>query len=351
MKQTAGKQKVAQSAMPVRYQGLGSGTQGVALVSPVYGVAAVDSQLVQRMASGQPENRTGLPDRLKAGVEQLSGLAMDDVRVHYNSTKPAQLQALAYTQGTEIHVGPGQERYLPHEAWHVVQQAQGRVKPTMQLKGRVSVNDNVRLEHEANKMGVKAISNTDLNQVPRVQPTTQFQRATSLGRLQVQSMPAVLQRVQEKGTIKSHRSIPVGTQVGILKDNGKMYQVEYDNQKYWVEKHQVTLISLGSGNQGSSSKKEGIGDARLDQNSVTAMPNTKHFLTSTAAPTKRNLEKQQQPGRKEVQHIDVSRETNQAESKKQDQPAPLNKTVSQASGSGNKKTLEVLDTLTFNPPR
>src|SRR4051812_16037693 len=46
------------------------------------------------------ENGTGLPDNLKAGVEALSGYSMDDVRVHYNSDKPAQLNALAYAQGT-----------------------------------------------------------------------------------------------------------------------------------------------------------------------------------------------------------------------------------------------------------
>jgi hypothetical protein len=73
---------------------------------------------------------------------------MDDVRVHYNSAKPAQLQALAYTQGTDIHVAPGQEKHLPHEAWHVVQQKQGRVQPTMQLQG-VNINDNEGLEKEA----------------------------------------------------------------------------------------------------------------------------------------------------------------------------------------------------------
>ena len=80
------------------------------------------------------ENNTGMPDNLKAGVESLSGIDMSDVRVHYNSSKPAEVGALAYTQGTNIHVAPGQEKHLPHEAWHVVQQAQGRVKPTMQLK-------------------------------------------------------------------------------------------------------------------------------------------------------------------------------------------------------------------------
>ncbi len=105
-----------------------------------------------------PENKTGLPDNLKAGVENLSGYSLDDVRVHYNSPKPAQLEALAYTQGTEIHVAPGQEKHLPHEAWHVVQQMQGRVKPTMQMKGK-QINDDEGLEMEADVMKEKLVAN------------------------------------------------------------------------------------------------------------------------------------------------------------------------------------------------
>jgi hypothetical protein len=96
------------------------------------------------------ENKTGLPDKLKAGVEALSGYRLDDVRVHYNSDKPIQLNALAYAQGTDIHIGPGQEKHLPHEAWHVVQQKQGRVRATININGDVSVNNNKELEREAN---------------------------------------------------------------------------------------------------------------------------------------------------------------------------------------------------------
>ncbi len=103
-----------------------------------------------------PSNKTGMPDHLKSGLENLSGMDISGVRVHYNSSKPAQLNALAYTQGQEIHVAPGQERHLPHEAWHVVQQVQGRVKPTMQLKNGVPMNDDEGLEHEADVMGERA---------------------------------------------------------------------------------------------------------------------------------------------------------------------------------------------------
>jgi hypothetical protein len=103
------------------------------------------------------ENNTGLPDNLKTGMENLSGISLDDVKVHRDSDKPAQLQAHAYAQGTDIHLGAGQEKHLPHEAWHVVQQKQGRVKPTMQMKGKVNVNDDAGLEKEADMMGAKAL--------------------------------------------------------------------------------------------------------------------------------------------------------------------------------------------------
>jgi len=102
-------------------------------------------------------NKTGLPDNVKSGVEQLSGVSLSDVKVHYNSPKPAQLQAHAYAQGTDIHVASGQEKHVPHEAWHVVQQKQGRVQATKQMKGEVPVNDDAGLENEADVMGAKAV--------------------------------------------------------------------------------------------------------------------------------------------------------------------------------------------------
>ncbi|WP_234030547.1 DUF4157 domain-containing protein [Undibacterium sp. 14-3-2] len=111
----------------------------------------------QEQVAARPNN-TGLPNQLKSGIESLSGMSMDHVKVHYNSSQPAQLNALAYAQGSDIHVAPGQEQHLPHEAWHVVQQAQGRVKPTMQMKDGVPVNDDVGLETEADVMGAKAAS-------------------------------------------------------------------------------------------------------------------------------------------------------------------------------------------------
>lgn len=115
-----------------------------------------DQEPPQSQVQIQKANNTGLPSQLKAGVESLSGMSFDHVKVHYNSAKPAQLNAHAYAQGSDIHLGPGQEQHLPHEAWHLVQQAQGRVKPTAQLQDGIPVNDDVGLEQEADAMGAKA---------------------------------------------------------------------------------------------------------------------------------------------------------------------------------------------------
>lgn len=108
-------------------------------------------ETVQRQA-----NKTGLPDNLKSGMENISGMSLDHVRVHYNSAKPAAVQAHAYAQGSDIHLASGQEKHLPHELGHVVQQAQGRVAPTTSVAG-MAVNDNPALEHEADVMGAKAL--------------------------------------------------------------------------------------------------------------------------------------------------------------------------------------------------
>ncbi|MCI3205650.1 hypothetical protein DBA20_11870 [Pandoraea capi] len=116
---------------------------------------------LQRAAdtSAGPESppEGGLPGGLKSSIELLSGFTMDDVTVHANSTKPAQLQAHAFTQDTQIHLAPGQEKHLAHEAWHVVQQKQGRVQPNAQTRNGTALNDDAGLEREADIMGERAL--------------------------------------------------------------------------------------------------------------------------------------------------------------------------------------------------
>jgi hypothetical protein len=130
------------------------------VAQPKWTTGSIDAKKIMPMqfqSSSKPAaNPTGIPNQLKSGLEQLSGFDLSGVRVHYNSAKPAQLSALAYSQDQDIHLSPGQERHLPHEGWHVVQQMQGRVKPTMQSKG-VAINDDKGLENEADVMGAKAL--------------------------------------------------------------------------------------------------------------------------------------------------------------------------------------------------
>lgn len=127
-----------------------------ALFGPVSQRQAAEGQEgVPLQARRAPATAADLPASLEAGIQALSGIDVSNVRVHRNSDKPAQLNALAYAQGNDIHLGPGQEQHLPHEAWHVVQQRQGRVKETVQMAG-VGVNDDVSLEREADQMGARA---------------------------------------------------------------------------------------------------------------------------------------------------------------------------------------------------
>ena len=114
--------------------------------------------VAQAREAGAGSDSDRLPEALKSGVENLSGQSLDDVKVHYNSQEPSQMEAHAFAQGSDIHVASGQEKHLPHEAWHVAQQKQGRVQPTTLMNGGVPVNDDPKLESEADAMGARSLA-------------------------------------------------------------------------------------------------------------------------------------------------------------------------------------------------
>ena len=93
------------------------------------------------MAESGSGTGSGLPSSLKAGIENLSGMSLDHVRVHYNSPQPARLNAMAHAQGADIHVAPGQDGHLAHEAWHIVQQRQGRVSDNVRTHIGLSTDE------------------------------------------------------------------------------------------------------------------------------------------------------------------------------------------------------------------
>lgn len=97
-------------------------------------------------------NRTNIPTHIKNRVESAANVSLDDVSVHYNSSWPERYGALAYTQGNQVHIGPGQERHLPHELGHVVQQKLGRVSAT-KVENGYALNDDPVLERQADRIG------------------------------------------------------------------------------------------------------------------------------------------------------------------------------------------------------
>ncbi|WP_375766536.1 DUF4157 domain-containing protein [Archangium gephyra] len=111
--------------------------------------------------SRTPAESTGraLPPRLRGALETLSGYDLSDVRVHADSALPAQVGARAFAHGCDIYLERGAEETLAHEAWHVVQQKQGRVLATGlsqfedERLGVVERNDEEALELEAEWMG------------------------------------------------------------------------------------------------------------------------------------------------------------------------------------------------------
>lgn len=170
----------------------------------------IQKKQVEALANGVPAqrkaNNTGLPDQLKSGIESLSGHSMDDVKVHYNSARPAQLNAHAYAKGTEIHIAAGQEKHLPHEAWHVVQQKQGRVRATTQMKGKVNVNDDKALEKEADVMGAQAAQ-------MKVTGGVQAKYTKYLNSAVIQRFPAHLAIVTGTGIISPYDLLQILAQV------------------------------------------------------------------------------------------------------------------------------------------
>ena len=121
----------------------------------------------QRPIQKKEKNETGMNDGVKQKMENSFGTDFSDVNIHTNSKSAEGLGALAYTQGTDVHFASGQfnqnsnqgQQLIGHELTHVVQQKQGRVQATTQLKG-VSVNDSSSLEQEADQMGNLAAKNS-----------------------------------------------------------------------------------------------------------------------------------------------------------------------------------------------
>jgi hypothetical protein len=127
------------------------------------------------------ENKPASGDSLHAKLLSrfLNNNAFRGVNVHFNSEKPAQFDAEAYTKGNDIYLGQGRESFLPHEFGHIIQQRQGKVEPTGTENG-VQVNDDPQFEAEATKIGNEEVSGSGNASVGNCTPVIQFGKSSSL---------------------------------------------------------------------------------------------------------------------------------------------------------------------------
>lgn len=147
-------------------------------------------------------NFTGIPQTMKEGFEDLSGFSFHDVRVHYNSNKPLIMQALAYTQGNQVYMAPGQQRYLPHELGHVVQQKQGRVYPTNKIQGK-AINDTPELEREADNWQSRYKQyQKEQKQESTVPKVVSKEEYSSIIQRVILVSPEVPKKLQKRGKVK-----------------------------------------------------------------------------------------------------------------------------------------------------
>jgi hypothetical protein len=120
-------------------------------------------QAGEQSTSSISNTGSGIPESVQTKMEQALNTNLAGVTVHPNSAKATEVGALAYTQGTDIHVAPGHyspntssgQRLLGHELTHVAQQMAGRVQPTGEVGG-LPLNDSPALEKEADSLGAKA---------------------------------------------------------------------------------------------------------------------------------------------------------------------------------------------------
>lgn len=119
--------------------------------APAFQLTAGDAPPVERKAA----SGGGMPEDLVNGFKAATGHDLSNVNVHYNSDKPAQVGALAYAQGNDIYLGPGQAQHLDHEAAHLVQQREGRVQANAAVNG-MAVNNSKSLESEADALAARA---------------------------------------------------------------------------------------------------------------------------------------------------------------------------------------------------
>jgi hypothetical protein len=136
----------------------------------------------------QMKRNEELPEDVQTKMESSFGEDFSNVKIHKNSIQAKEINAHAFTQGNQIHFAPGKfnpksktgQELIGHELTHVVQQSQGIVSPTKEIKG-MPVNDNKDLEKEADDMGKKAEQGKLVNKHANIVQSKQSQKSVIQG--------------------------------------------------------------------------------------------------------------------------------------------------------------------------
>ncbi|MEQ9623854.1 eCIS core domain-containing protein [Coleofasciculus chthonoplastes] len=161
------------------------------------GGGAVDDSVEQSIQQAQGGGQ-GLSEEVKEPMEQAFGADFSGVKVHNNSNADQlnrSLNARAFTTGPDIFFKQGEynpgsrdgQELLAHELTHVVQQ--GQAKPTVQAEG-ASINDEKKLEQEADVMGAKSL---------QMQAMTDVDQGLSLTK-DIANSNSVIQRATDRDT-------------------------------------------------------------------------------------------------------------------------------------------------------
>ena len=185
-----------------------------------------NEHLSDTASSQKSEDKRGnLPDNLQVKMENSFKADFSDVEIHENSTEAKDLDALAFTQGNEVHFAPGKyspestegQEILAHELSHIIQQREGKVKTTHEEQGH-NISEQIELENEADRHSKIAASGGTISGNTNVNNKTQSRTA------QKKSAPKQL-----------FRSLPTGaTILGINPDFANIY-LACSNLAYSVE--------------------------------------------------------------------------------------------------------------------
>lgn len=118
----------------------------------------------------QRKQHEDIPEDLRANIEGFFNQDFFDVAIQKNSQEAVGLHARAFARGNSIHFAPGEfnpqteqgKNLIGHEFAHVAQQRRGVVRPTSVLAKGLAVNDDSRLESEADQLGKLAVSGASM---------------------------------------------------------------------------------------------------------------------------------------------------------------------------------------------